>query len=215
MGLIFAIILGLLVAESVGDNTSNKQTKETTQESANTVVVKKPIILEVKSDPKPEPAKEEIKSKSIKEEIKSEPIKEEITPEQIKEEITPESIKKEQTKENLKPELIKKEAEETKKSVKQGTSWLKLILYILGPILLIISGKYFYNKLRNNPPTSSTSDYMRREFKEEEIQSETTEQKPAEEEVQSEITEQQPAEEEIQSETTEQQPVEDDENNKK
>ena len=62
MGLIFAIILGLLVAESVGVNTSNKQTKETTQESANTVVVKKPIILEVKSDPKPEPAKEEIKS---------------------------------------------------------------------------------------------------------------------------------------------------------
>ena len=131
-------------------------------------------------------------SKLIKEEIKSETTKEEINSETTKEEINSETIK---------------EAESTDEP---GTSWLMLVLYILGPILIIILGKNLYSRLKNNSSSNKTNDYMRKEFKEE-VQPDTSE--TAQEEVQPDTSE--TAQEEVQPDTADQQPLEEDDNKNK
>ena len=128
-------------------------------------------------------------SKLIKEEIKSETTKEEINSETTKEEINSET-----TKEEINSETIK-EAESTDEP---GTSWLMLVLYILGPILIIILGKNLYSRLKNNSSSNKTNDYMRKEFKEE-VQPDTSE----------------TAQEEVQPDTADQQPLEEDDNKNK
>ena len=115
--------------------------------------------------------------------------------------IIPEPKKMEPVQEEVKPEPVQEEVEKLISLEKEGINWFKLILYVLGSILFVVIGKYFYSRKKNNSSSSSSmTDYMRSKFKEE---------------VQSDTTEQQPAQEEVQSDTTEQRSVEDDENNKK
>ena len=215
MALLVALFFSYLIVENVNNQNIINTEKEKIEIISNKTAKNKETTLEVKSETnKPELIKKEAKPEPVKEEIKPEPVKEEIKPEPVKEEIKPEPVKEE-----IKPELVNEEAktdsikEKVKEVVEPTTSWLKLALYILGPLLIIVIGKFFYSRLRNKFSSSGTNDYMRREFKEE-TQSDSTEQQPAQEETQSDSTEQQPAQEETQSDSTEQ-PVEEDENNKK
>ena len=202
MTLIFAFIFGAFIVGNLDNTNTIQEKKETAQVNIEKNAKKKSAILEVKPEPKtPEPIKEEIKPEPktlepIKEEIKPEPK----TPEPIKEEIKPEPKT---------PEPKQEEVQEIDNLDEQGTSWLKLALYILGPLLAIVIGKNLYNKIKNNSSPSSASNYMRREFKEEE--------NPAQEEVQSDTTtEENPAQEEVQSDTTtDQETTEEEDNNSK
>ena len=178
MGLLVALILGITVVVNVVEKRSNESTNTQVENKIevkeNKAIKKKVPILEDKPTPKePEPIKVEVQP-DLKE---PEPIKVEVQPD-LKE-----------------PSLIKEEVKEIESSNKQNKSWLKLVLFILGPILAIIIGKHLYSKIRNNNTTKSTSEYMRREFKED-IQTDTTEQQPAQEDIQTDTTEQQPAQEE-------------------
>ena len=175
MALFFALIFSFLVVGNTNSKLEKVEVEEKkTQVIANTAVKKNPDTLKKKLELE--------KSVSIKETIKLE------------------SKVAELVKEEVKPELVKDEVEEVKISIKPKTDWFKLALYILGPIFVVVIGKYFYSKTRNNTSKRSTTDYMRREFKEE---------------VQPDNTEQQPAQEEVQPDNTEQQPNEEDENNNK
>ena len=216
MTLIFAFIFGAFIVGNLDNTNTIQEKKETAQVNIEKNAKKKSAILEVKPEPKtPEPIKEEIKPEPktlepIKEEIKPEPktlepIKEEIKPEPK----TPEPIKEEIKPEPKTPEPKQEEVQEIDNLDEQGTSWLKLALYILGPLLAIVIGKNLYNKIKNNSSPSSASNYMRREFKEEE--------NPAQEEVQSDTTtEENPAQEEVQSDTTtDQETTEEEDNNSK
>ena len=197
MALLVALFFSYLIVENVNNQNIINTEKEKIEIISNKTAKNKETTLEVKSETnKPELIKKEAKPEPVKEEIKPEPVKEEIKPELVNEEAKTDSIK-----------------EKVKEVVEPTTSWLKLALYILGPLLIIVIGKFFYSRLRNKFSSSGTNDYMRREFKEE-TQSDSTEQQPAQEETQSDSTEQQPAQEETQSDSTEQ-PVEEDENNKK
>ena len=141
---------------------------------------------------KPTVAKEEVKLEPIKEEVKLEPIKEEVKPEPVNEEVK---------------KLNTLEEEET--------NWLKLVLYAVGIILAIVTGKYFFSRQRNNSSSvDSTANYMRTEFKEE-VQSDTTEQEPTQDQVKPETTEQEPTQDEVKPETTEQEISKEEENNNK
>ena len=225
MGLFIAFIIGTLVYSGIIENTKNStkndQVEVIIEANANKVVKQKASILDNKPKLKePVITKEKVKTElkepvTTKEKVKTELKEPVITKEEVKTELKESVI----TKEEVKPEL--KEIDSTEEVVKetdsldvQNKSWLKIALYILGPILLIITGKYFYSKLRNNSPSRSSSDYMRREFKEE-AQPETTDQQSTQEEAQPETTEQQSTQEEAQPETTEQQSTqEEDDTNK-
>ena len=175
MTLFFVFFLSFLVVGEINNTTDKTQEKkETEQVVPNKVSEKKSTDLKAKTK-KPEPIKEEIKP-----EIK------ELKPEQIKEEI--------------KPELAKEEVKEIDGSADSETSWLKLILYILSPILIILIGKNLYSRLKNNSTSSNVNDYMRKEFKDE---------------VQPETAEPEPTTDEVQPETAEPEPTEEDENNNK
>ena len=227
MPIFLALIIGILVFDNVEKNSNNKQKTETTTQLG---TKKKPTSNELKSKTKKlESAKEEVKPvpkkiESIKQESKPalkiiEPIKQETKPapkkiepikqetksalkkiEPIKQETKPVLKEIEPTKQKVKRELSKEEVKNKDNLNQSLNSWLKLILYILGPILAVIIGKYFYNRLRNNTPQTGSSDYMRRKFKEK---------KP------SDNTEQQLAKEETPSDNTEQQLAKEDEDNNK
>ena len=179
MAFFFLFVFGALVVENTTNMSALTSVEvEKVQVETNKVVEKKSPLIEVKSEPKKqEPIKEEVKltpkvQEPIKEEVKTlekkaDPIKEEIKSETVKEIDSPDET---------------------------GTSWLKLVLYIMGPILIIVLGKNLYSRIKNNSLSNKQNDYMRKEFKEK-IQPETTEQQPTEEEAQPETTEQQPTEE--------------------
>ena len=206
MSLIFAFIFGAFIVGNIDKTNTTQEKKETAQVNSEKNAKNKSVIFEAKPEPKtPEPIKEEIKPEPktlepIKEEIKPEPIKEEAKPEPIKEEIKPEPKTTEPKEEAV---------QEIDNLNEQGTSWLKLALYILGPLLAIVIGKNLYNRIKNNSSPSSASNYMRKEFKEEE--------NPAQEEVHSDTTtEENPAQEEVHSDTTtEQETTEEEDNNSK
>ena len=166
--------------------------------------LKEPTII--KEDIKPEPKKLEIINNKIKIEPKE--------PAAVKEEINTRPEEPAIIKEEVKQDLIIEESNNTKNLDKSEIGWLKLILYILGPILIVIMGKRLFTRMRNKSSQNKTSNYMRREFKDE-PKLDTSEQQPAQEETQSDPSEQQPAQEETQSETNDEKLVEDDENNKK
>ena len=207
MPIFLALIIGILVFDNVEKNSNNKQKTETTTQLG---IKKKPISNELKSKTKKlESFKEEVKPvpkkiESIKQESKAaskkiETIKQETKPaskkiETIKQETKPVLKEIEPTKQEVKRELSKEEVKNKDNLNQSLTSWLKLILYILGPILAVIIGKYFYNRLKNNTPQTGSSDYMRREFKEK-TPSDNTEQQLAQEETPSDNTEQQLAQE--------------------
>ena len=191
MTLFLVFFLSFLVVGEVNNTTDKiQEKKETEQVVPNKVSEKQSTDLKAKTK-KPELIKEEIKTE-IKE-LKPEPIKEEIKPE-IKE------LKPEPIKEEIKPELAKEEVKEIDGSVETETSWLKLILYILSPILIILIGKNLYSRLKNNSTSNNVNDYMRKEFKDE---------------VQPDTAEQEPTTDEAQPDTAEQEPTEEDENNNK
>jgi len=226
MTLIFAFIFGAFIVGNIDKTNTTQEKKETAQVNSEKNVKNKSAIFEAKPEPKtPEPIKEEIKPEPktpepIKEEIKPEPK----TPEPIKEEAKPEPIKEEIKPEPKTTEPKEEAVQEIDNLNEQGTSWLKLALYILGPLLAIVIGKNLYNRIKNNSSPSSASNYMRKEFKEEENPAQeevhsdtTTEENPAQEEVHSDTTtEENPAQEEVHSDTTtEQETTEEEDNNSK
>ena len=82
---------------------------------------------------------------------------------------------------------------------------------ILGLILIISLGSYFYFRQRDNLSSRSTNrapDSSRRDFRRE-VVVEPQQEQPTEEEVKSEPQEEQPIEEEVKSEPQEEQPPED------
>jgi hypothetical protein len=171
MGALFVIIISFLIAGGLNDKPSNKKQKEEITQISSNNPIAKKMPTEA----------------IILEPKKMEPVQEVVKPEPVQEEV--------------KPEPVQEEVEKLISLEKEGTNWFKLILYVLGSILFVVIGKYFYSRKKNNSSSSSSmTDYMRSKFKEE---------------VQSDTTEQQPAQEEVQSDTTEQRSVEDDENNKK
>jgi len=210
MGVFFAFFFGILVIENVNNKSDKTNVEKSIQVNDNKVVKKNTLIIETKPEPKKnEPIKEKLKPEPIKNEIKTEPKE----PEPIKNEIKtepkePEPIKKEIKTEPIKEELKTDSAKDTENSNQSETGWLNLALYILGPIFVLVVGKYFYTKLRNNSKPITTNDYMRKKFKEDEVQPGSLEQQPTEEEPKPENAEQQPTEEEPKPENAEQQPTE-------
>ena len=142
MALLVALFFSYLIVENVNNQNIINTEKEKIEIISNKTAKNKETTLEVKSETnKPELIKKEAKPEPVKEEIKPEPIKEEIKPEPIKEEIKPELVNEEAKTDSIK--------EKVKEVVEPTTSWLKLALYILGPLLIIVIGKFFYSRLRN------------------------------------------------------------------
>ena len=171
MGIFFAIFLGLIAYGNITNKPGVTQVEKKIQvNDAKTKDVSPNIAVS-----KPELKKLE----PIQEEVKSEPTKLEPIQEKLKSELTNDDTKAVDSKDET------------------GTSWLRLILYILGPILFVAIGKYFYTRLRNETPSNNSSKFLRSEFKEEVQTDNTEQQQPAQEEVQTDNTEQQqPAQEE-------------------
>ena len=224
MALFIALIFGLILVGSTNNPPESTQVqKEKIEILTNKVAEEKPIISEIK--PKTD------KLEQIEKSIDPEPKKQELTKEEIKpltekkvvveDQVistakTQELIEEEKIKTIIKEsKLIKEEInsetiKEAESTDEPGTSWLMLVLYILGPILIIILGKNLYSRLKNNSSSNKTNDYMRKEFKEE-VQPDTSE--TAQEEVQPDTSE--TAQEEVQPDTADQQPLEEDDNKNK
>ena len=161
MPVIFILILGLAIFNGELKKNNSTQEKVIADVKNTKVLDVKPIIEQVKVEPKePEP---------VKEQVKVEPK----DPEQIK---------------------------EVASITEPETSYIKLFLIIVGSILTILTGAYFFTKKRSDSSLRGKLD---------------NEKKDIEEKIQPEPQEQQPVEEEVQPEPQEQQPTEEDENNKK
>ena len=135
-------------------------------------------------------------TKSTVQEIKPEPVKEETKPEPVKEEIKPEPVKS-----------VTQELDTQKDS---GTSYFRLILYIIGGTLVAFTGLYFFSSRRNSQSAISKVDADRKDI-EENITPETYEEQPVEEPSQPE-TQEEPSQPETQEEPS---ADEDGNNNKK
>ena len=211
MGLFLALFIGFLVAGNISDKSNKIQEDKkiqtnvikTTKNKSTIAKVKtqseksKSIVETTKADPKKiEPNIEEVKvePKKIESTIK-EVITESKKIESTIEEVITESKKIEPIVKEEKTELIKQEANDVNNLDDPGTSWFRLLLYILSPILVIVLGKYLYNKMRKITSSSHKADYMRTEFKTE-AQPDTTEQQSTQEEAQPDTTEQQSTQEE-------------------
>ena len=204
MAILFALILGFVVFENTSDKSQDVKVVKKIDQVSTAIEAKNKAIV-AKTDPnskdlespeksvKPDLVKEEVKPDPVKEEVKPDPVKEEVKPDPVKEEVKPDPVKEE-----VKPDPVQEKITNAV-SVKE-TNWFKIGLYILGLILSIITGSYFYKKLRNNSSSSNSTDFMRKEFKEE---------------AEVGTSQQQPVEEETQTDTSQQQPVEEDDNNKK
>ena len=177
MAILFALILGFVVFENTSDKSQDVKVVKKIDQVSTAIEAKNKAIV-AKTDPNSkdlESPEKSVKPDLVKEEVKPDPVKEEVKPDPVQEKIT------------------------NAVSVKE-TNWFKIGLYILGLILSIITGSYFYKKLRNNSSSSNSTDFMRKEFKEE---------------AEVGTSQQQPVEEETQTDTSQQQPVEEDDNNKK
>ena len=132
-------------------------------------------------------------TKSTVQEIKPEPVKEEIKPEPVKEETKPEPVKEE-----IKPEPVKSVTQELDTQKDSGTSYFRLILYIIGGTLVAFTGLYFFSSRRNSQSAISKVDADRKDI-EENITPETYEEQPVEEPSQPE-TQEEPSQPETQEE---------------
>ena len=100
----------------------------------------------------------------------------------------------------------------------EGSSWLSVILYVLGAIGVIAAGVYYF--MRREPTPSSAADVARKESSQESV-SKSQEEQFNHDETQADVEKSDPAEEsnpvqeETQTETQEQKSSEDDENNNK
>ena len=200
MAIFFVFIFGILIVESTINLPEQIQEQEKTIQIKTNKATKNNIAIIKK---KPESKKLETAKETVQETVK-EPTKKTPKIEQKKLDLIKEQIKAEPIKEGVKLELetakvdtkletATNRTEEAEVFDEPSTNWLKLALYILGPIFVALIAKYLYEKSRNNSLRGSTTDYMRRKFKEE----------------------QQPAQEETQPDNTEQQSTEEDENNNK
>ena len=88
----------------------------------------------------------------------------------------------------------------------EGTSWINIILYILGAIAVIVSGMYFFTRKQSTSPLSATES-SRQEFTDRKTTTQQ-EQERSQEERQLEPQEQEPPQEERQLEPQEQEPSE-------
>jgi len=209
MAILFALILGFVVFENTSDKSQDVKVVKKIDQVSTAIEAKNKAIV-AKTDPNSkdlESPEKSVKPDLVKEEVKPDPVKEEVKPDPVKEEVKPDPVKEE-----VKPDPVQEKITNAV-SVKE-TNWFKIGLYILGLILSIITGSYFYKKLRNNSSSSNSTDFMRKEFKEE-AEVGTSQQQPVEEETQTDTSQQQPVEEETQTDTSQQQPVEEDDNNKK
>ena len=166
-----AIILGMFVAGNINDNQSKtiQKLKKTTQISTKNILKNKPATLEIERKPKKlEPTVEEVKVADKK----SEPIVEEVKAVDKKPEPTSEEVNVGPTKQDIK---------EVDNSDESSVNWLRLVLYMLGSILVIATGKYLYTRIKNKLSVTSKSNFIRTEFKTE-VQPETTEQETTQEE---------------------------------
>jgi len=217
MPVAFLLIVGLLYYGSASnENTKIQENKPKEITAANTSQDKN-LTEEIKtSPPKKNIIKEENKVEpkqleAIKEEIKVEPkklevIKEEIKvkPKQlevIKEEIKVKPKQLEVIKEEIKVEP--KEAEQTKEAINTiapKKNYLKIVLYIIGGILAIFTGMYFFSNRKKEHTAYNPVDNSRTDI---------------EENIEPKTQEQQPVEEEVKPETTEQESTNEDENNNK
>ena len=119
-------------------------------------------------------------TKSTVQEIKPEPVKEETKPEPVKEE--------------TKPEPVKSVTQELDTQKDSGTSYFRLILYIIGGTLVAFTGLYFFSSRRNSQSAISKVDADRKDI-EENITPETYEEQPVEEPSQPETQEEPSADE--------------------
>ena len=189
MPIAFLLIVGLLYYGSASnENTKIQENKPKEITAANTSQDKN-LTEEIKtSSPKKNIIKEENKVEpkqleAIKEEIKVEPKKLEV----IKEEIKVEPKEAEQTKEAINTIAPKK-------------NYLKIVLYIIGGILAIFTGMYFFSNRKKEHTAYNPVDNSRTDI---------------EENIEPKTQEQQPVEEEVKPETTEQESTNEDENNNK
>ena len=88
----------------------------------------------------------------------------------------------------------------------EGMSWVNIILYILGAIVVIVSGMYFFTRKQSTSPLSATES-SRQEFTDRKTTTQQ-EQERSQEERQLEPQEQEPSQEERQLEPQEQEPSE-------
>ena len=142
----------------------------------------------VKEEPKPKIAQIGAKPENVLEKIKQDPIQEE--------EAKPEE-----------PELKLAQEAIDQNNNEEGSSWLNIILYILGAISVIAAGIYFFMRRETTP--QSAADLARRESNLET----TFDKQPTEQEAPSENKEEQPTEQEAPSENIEPNSSNDDENN--
>ena len=203
MSIFFVLFLSLVVTNgSILNVPKDLQVfKKKTEVVVNKTPETKPTVQVIK----PEPVKEEIKPELVKEVIKPELVKEEIKPELVKEEIKPEPVKEE-----IKPEPVKSVTQELDTQKDSGTSYFRLILYIIGGTLVAFTGLYFFSSRRNSQSAISKVDADRKDI-EENITPETYEEQPVEEPSQPE-TQEEPSQPETQEEPS---ADEDGNNNKK
>ena len=194
MGFFFVLFLSLVVTNGNILNLPNDL--QVLKQKTEVVVNKTPETKSTVQEIKPEPVKEEIKPEPVKEETKPEPVKEETKPEPVKEEIKPEPVKS-----------VTQELDTQKDS---GTSYFRLILYIIGGTLVAFTGLYFFSSRRNSQSAISKVDADRKDI-EENITPETYEEQPVEEPSQPE-TQEEPSQPETQEEPS---ADEDGNNNKK
>ena len=194
MGFFFVLFLSLVVTNGNILNLPNDL--QVLKQKTEVVVNKTPETKSTVQEIKPEPVKEEIKPEPVKEEIKPEPVKEETKPEPVKEE--------------TKPEPVKSVTQELDTQKDSGTSYFRLILYIIGGTLVAFTGLYFFSSRRNSQSAISKVDADRKDI-EENITPETYEEQPVEEPSQPE-TQEEPSQPETQEEPS---ADEDGNNNKK
>ena len=123
---------------------------------------------------------------------------------------TVQEIKPEPVKEETKPEPVKSVTQELDTQKDSGTSYFRLILYIIGGTLVAFTGLYFFSSRRNSQSAISKVDADRKDI-EENITPETYEEQPVEEPSQPE-TQEEPSQPETQEEPS---ADEDGNNNKK
>ena len=202
MGLFLAIILGYFVVGNIKNNSDNitKEVKKTQVESS-IIVEKKSSVIKVEPEFQKLESIEEVVNPELKKpdliEEKNKPSIPE--PEPIKDEPKPLLKEPEPINDEIKPNPNREKAEAIVSSDKQGISWLKLFLYILGPILILIIGRNFYTRLKVNSSQNRSSNDMKNEFKKE---------------AQTDTSESQSTQEEAQTDTSESQSTQEDDNNK-
>ena len=177
IGLIPFLIIGLVFSEVyLKKNNDISQENETNQVSVETTIETKPP--EIKLEPEVVEIKEEKPPEEPQQEVKTE----EPPQEEVKTEEPPQ--------EEVKTEELEEVLDE------KETSWLKIILYILGGILIFATGAYFFIN-RGKASNQTAADIGRQESNQESGPEQIPDPEPT-----PEPESEQPAQDEAQTETT-------------